>query len=195
MSVNAEGYRNESFESLETAVMETPRGRWFLEEYAKRQRSEESLAILEILRGLEKSISSTSSPVSKAAVEKPIPQEQMKFFRKDEEIFSQATVAPGPALTIVGPAPVPDMKQPAEPKGARLKIQRANATDFTDEPNLAVAMPTEPVDAPILGPEPAIEPAGLINAEPKQRIVIIRRPASEVSEIPMIDEKSSEAAG
>jgi hypothetical protein len=194
MSVNAEGYRNESFESLETAVMETPRGRWFLEEYAKRQRSEESLAILEILRGLEKSISSTSSPVSKAAVEKPIPQEQMKFFRKDEEIFSQSTVAPGPALTIVGPAPVPDMKQPAEPKGARLKIQRANATDFTDEPNLAVAMPAEPVNAPIPESEPAIEPAALINAEPKQRIVIIRRPASEVSEIPMIDEKSSEAA-
>jgi hypothetical protein len=194
MSVNAEGYRNESFESLETAVMETPRGRWFLEEYAKRQRSEESLAILEILRGLEKSISSTSSPVPKAAVEKPIPQEQMKFFRKDEEIFSQATVAPGPALTIVGPAPVPDMKQPAEPKGARLKIQRANATDFTDEPNLAVAMPAEPVNAPIPESEPAIEPAALINAEPKQRIVIIRRPASEVSEIPMIDEKSSEAA-
>jgi hypothetical protein len=195
MSVNAEGYRNESFESLETAVMETPRGRWFLEEYAKRQRSEESLAILEILRGLEKSISG-AGPVSapKSTLEKPIPQEQMKFFRKDEEIFSQATVTPGPSLSIVvGPSPAPDMKQPAEPKGAKLKIQRANATDFVDEPNLAVAMPELAETTPD-APEPIVEAAPATSAEPKQRIVIIRRPASEVSEIPMIDDKNSEVA-
>lgn len=194
MSVNAEGYRNESFESLETAVMETPRGRWFLEEYAKRQRSEESLAILEILRGLEKSISGAGpTSVPKNAVEKPIPQEQMKFFRKDEEIFSQATVTPGPSLSIVGPSPTPDMKQPAEPKGAKLKIQRANATEFADEPNLAVAMP-ELTETTHHATEPIAEATPATSTEPKQRIVIIRRPASEVSEIPMIDDKSSEAA-
>lgn len=49
MSVQSEGYRNESFESLD-AVWQTQRGRWFLEEYARRQRSAETLAILEILR-------------------------------------------------------------------------------------------------------------------------------------------------
>ena len=49
MSAQSEGYRNESFESLEAAVLETQRGRWFLEEYARRQRSAETLAILEIL--------------------------------------------------------------------------------------------------------------------------------------------------
>ncbi len=31
-------------------------------------------------------------------------------------------------------------------------------------------------------------------AEPKQRVVIIRRPASEAAEIPLMEEKSSEAA-
>jgi hypothetical protein len=31
-------------------------------------------------------------------------------------------------------------------------------------------------------------------AEPKQRVVIIRRPASEAGEIPLMEEKSSEAA-
>ena len=60
MSVQSEGYRNESFESLEAAVLETQRGRWFLEEYARRQRSAETLAILEILKKLENSITNTS---------------------------------------------------------------------------------------------------------------------------------------
>jgi hypothetical protein len=31
-------------------------------------------------------------------------------------------------------------------------------------------------------------------AEPRQRVVIIRRPASEAAEIPLLEEKSSEAA-
>ena len=60
MSAQSEGYRNESFESLEAAVLETQRGRWFLEEYARRQRSAETLAILEILKKLENSMTNTS---------------------------------------------------------------------------------------------------------------------------------------
>ena len=68
MSVQVEGYRNENFESLEAAVLETPRGRWFLEEYAKRQRSAETLAILDILKKLENSMTTSSfMPPSKSA--------------------------------------------------------------------------------------------------------------------------------
>ena len=77
MSVGVEGDRNESFESLEAAVLETSRGRWFLEEYAKRQRSTETLAILEILRKLENTITSNSMSLAPKAAEtaRPINQE------------------------------------------------------------------------------------------------------------------------
>jgi hypothetical protein len=186
MSANVEGYRNESFESLEAAVLETPRGRWFLEEYAKRQRSAETLAILDILRKLESTIANTSwSPPAKP-VEK-INTEQLKFFKKDEEIFVQPAVAAS-ALSVVAPTPAPgvEAKPVAESKGAKLKIQRLNPAEQPQEPVVAEVPEVEPVMA--AKPEPA--PV----AEAKSRVIIIRRPASEVAEIPMMDEKAPEVA-
>ena len=95
MSAQSEGYRNESFESLEAAVLETQRGRWFLEEYARRQRSAETLAILEILKKLEGSITNTSFlPTPKSPEPAPaLKTEQLKFFKQDEEIFVEPTIA------------------------------------------------------------------------------------------------------
>jgi hypothetical protein len=192
MSVNAEGYRNESFESLESAVMETPRGRWFLEEYSKRQRSEESLAILEILRGLEKSIINSGSSLNsqKAVVAKPINQEQLKFFKKDEEIFAESIVVPPPALSVVSPVAAAEVKLPTESKGAKLKIQRVNSTEMPEEPIITNMIP-DTLAPPTKDAETVADAASI---EPKQRIVIIRRPASEVSEIPMVDENKAEVA-
>ncbi len=128
MSAQSEGYRNESFESLEAAVLETQRGRWFLEEYARRQRSAETLAILEILKKLENSITNTSFlPPPKSAEPAPaLKTEQLKFFKQDEEIFVEPTIA-APALSVVSSPPKVDIAPPPEPKGAKLKIQRMPA--------------------------------------------------------------------
>jgi hypothetical protein len=199
MSVNIEGYRNESFESLEAAVMETQRGRWFLEEYAKRQRSAESLAIIDILRKLETSIAS-SSPKDMAPAN-PINPEQLKFFKKDEEMFVAPVAAP--ALKMVPPSPVTEAQPPAQHKGAKLKIQRVSADQASAErPEAEVAAEapvspekaeTPPVAEVAIQPEPAkvsAEPA----PEPRPRVVIIRRPASEAVEIPMMDEHKPEVA-
>ena len=41
-----EGLTEDDFERIEAAVMETERGRWFLQEYARRQRAAESEEIL-----------------------------------------------------------------------------------------------------------------------------------------------------
>ncbi len=188
MSVNVEGYRNESFESLESAVMETQRGRWFLEEYAKRQRSAESLAIIDILRKLETSIVS-SSPVAQEPAT-PLKPEQMKFFKKDEDIFVEPVMA-APVFTVVAPAPVGEIKPPSENRGAKLKIQRITPDHPQDE--LPVA-PTAPAQIPVPEPETLVAAAPDLPVEPKQRVVIIRRPASEVSEIPMVDENKPEVA-
>jgi hypothetical protein len=191
MSAQSEGYRNESFESLEAAVLETQRGRWFLEEYARRQRSAETLAILEILKKLENSIANSSFlPPPKSPEPAPVLKtEQLKFFKQDEEIFVEPTIA-APALSVVSSPPKVDITPPPEPKGAKLKIQRMPSSPIPEflaaEPEKPA--PTVPVEEPkaSFAPQPA--------AEPKQRVVIIRRPASEAAEIPLMEEKSSEAA-
>jgi len=193
MSVQSEGYRNESFESLEAAVLETQRGRWFLEEYARRQRSAETLAILEILKKLEGSITNTSFlPPPKSAEPAPaLKTEQLKFFKQDEEIFVEPTIA-APALSVVSSPPKVDPAPPPESKGAKLKIQRMPAVAMP-EADFMAAEPESPAPTTlILEPQASVAP--LPAAEPKQRVVIIRRPASEAGEIPLMEEKSSDAA-
>jgi hypothetical protein len=192
MSVQSEGYRNESFESLEAAVLETQRGRWFLEEYARRQRSAETLAILEILKKLENSMTNSSFlPPAKSPEPTPaLKTEQLKFFKQDEEIFVEPTIA-APVLSVVNSPPKLDPVPPPEPKGAKLKIQRMPTTAMLDEvaaPEPEMPAFTSPVQEPVASDAP--QPA----AEPRQRVVIIRRPASEAAEIPLLEEKSSEAA-
>jgi hypothetical protein len=193
MSVQGEGYRNESFESLEAAVLETQRGRWFLEEYARRQRSAETLAIFEILKKLEGSITNTSFlPPPKGAEPAPaLKTEQLKFFKQDEEIFVEPTIA-APPLSVVSSPPKVDIAPPPEPKGAKLKIQRVPAAAMPDEEFMAAesAKPASP--APMQETKVSFAPQP--SAEPKQRVVIVRRPASEATEIPLMEEKSSEAA-
>jgi hypothetical protein len=46
----------EQYEAIENAVMETPRGRWFLSEYAKRHRNADTEALLAAMAKLEKAI-------------------------------------------------------------------------------------------------------------------------------------------
>ena len=191
MSVQVEGYRNESFESLESAVLETSRGRWFLEEYARRQRSAETLAILEILKKLENSVTNNSFlPAPKGAEPaQPMKTEQLKFFRQDEEIFVEPAVI-APNLTVVKSAPQMEIKLPTESKGAKLKIQRLHSPE---EPTTAFVEPEKP-DFTAAAHEPVASVAPPPAIEPKQRVVIIRRPASEATEIPLLEENKSEAA-
>ena len=193
MSVQVEGYRNESFESLEAAVMETSRGRWFLEEYARRQRSAETLAILEILKKLENSITNNSFlPAPKSAEPaQALKTEQLKFFKQDEEIFVEPAII-APSLSVVSSAPKADVIQPTEPKGAKLKIQRLQPSQSPEE---TVTVKPEKLAAPVAAPEPVASVAPPPSAaEPKQRVVIIRRPASEANEIPLMEDSKSEAA-
>jgi hypothetical protein len=193
MSANVEGYRNESFESLEAAVLETQRGRWFLEEYAKRQRSAETLAILDILHKLENAVVNTSTSPETKPIEK-ISTEQLKFFKRDEEIFVEPTLAT-PALSVVSPTPNPapapnvEAKPITESKGAKLKIQRLTPS-LEPEKHVVAEIPEIVAAELVATAKPEAAPA----SEPKSRVIIIRRPASEVAEIPMMDEKAPEVA-
>lgn len=49
-------FGSEDFDAIEAAVLETARGRWFLREYAKRNRNADTEAVLAALRDLERTI-------------------------------------------------------------------------------------------------------------------------------------------
>jgi chemotaxis regulatin CheY-phosphate phosphatase CheZ len=55
------------FEAIEAAVMETDRGRWFLSEYARRNRNADTTLLLDAIAKLERSIPKAASPGAPAA--------------------------------------------------------------------------------------------------------------------------------
>gem|GEM_PF-1264942 len=57
------GLSEQDFETIEDAVMETARGRWFLREYARRMRSADTNRLLEALARIERSVSGQSAPL------------------------------------------------------------------------------------------------------------------------------------
>jgi hypothetical protein len=50
------------YEAIELAVMETDRGRWFLSEYAKRNRHADTQVLLTALSRIEKSVAAHREP-------------------------------------------------------------------------------------------------------------------------------------
>ena len=59
----------EDYERIEAAVMETERGRWFLLEFARRQRAAETRELLEAIARLERSVAGASAaPAQKPAI-------------------------------------------------------------------------------------------------------------------------------
>lgn len=200
----------EDFEAIREAVMETPRGRWFLAEFTERLRNSETATMLDSMKRLETAVSTnhdqlmlrlaealTREPGPAAAAQRPqadLAPKHMKYFRQDEEIFE-----PAPQARI---SAVPEPAKPAIQKGARLIIHRtgeppaadadggqANAEESAPAP---VAIPSHPF---ISAPEPLIPPvdaapakpveASEAEAAPKRRIVIIRHKPGEDIDVPM----------
>jgi hypothetical protein len=148
------------FERIREAVMETPRGRWFLNEYASRLRSTETSAMLDSMKRLESSLSASHdalmSRLADALTREPAPghvsapqadlaPKHMKFFKQDEEIFE-----PAPQTTI---ATVKESPKPEVPKGAKLIIRRTTETQSSVEVTAEAASipaPFEPPAQPVL---------------------------------------------
>jgi hypothetical protein len=148
----------EDFDAIREAVMETARGRWFLDQYAARLRAAETQGLVAGMKRLETALSSNhdalmarlaaaldSSPATPRAttVEPALAPRHMKYFRKDEDIFE-----PAPHAQI---AAVPDLSL-----------------------------------LPDLPPEPAHAPEA--EAQQKRRIVIIRHKPGEQIDVPLADE-------
>ncbi|MGQ0486233.1 MAG: hypothetical protein ACT4SY_12880 [Hyphomicrobiales bacterium] len=143
------------YDAIERAVMETPRGRWFLAQRDQRQRMGETQRILDALKKLEGVLAAIPAhPPPADGGEAPAPalaaaataaqalsMKNLKYFKQDEAVFAPAA--------------------PAAPKLAAVET----------------AKPAEP-EIP-LAPMPATPESG-----DKRRIVIIRRAATEPMDVP-----------
>lgn len=179
----AGGLRPQDFESIRDAVMETPRGRWFLNEFASRLRSTETVGLLNSMKRLETAVSSNhdalmsrlaealtrdAAPASPSPPQADLAPKHMKFFKQDEEIFEPAPQAQIAAVPdAVKPAPKPEV-----PKGARVVIRRSTETveatiqpepakadvPAAAEPVMAEALPSpQPASVADILPDPALE--------------------------------------
>ena len=193
----------ENFEAVEQAVLESPRGRWFLAEYSSRLRARETAAVVDQVKSLEAAVSANHDAImnrlaqalaqpAQTAMPAPVSPapdlapKHMKYFKQDEEIFE---AAPQATIAVVKPA-----APPPENKGAKLTITRVSS------PSVAVETPPEPVKPPAsaveskaVEPPVAAAPEPAAEAPPKRRIVIIRHKPGEEIDVPL--ENEMQAAG
>ncbi len=196
------GLTAQDFEAIHEAVMETPRGRWFLNEFASRLRSTETSGMLDSMRRLETAVSASHDALMSrlaqalaneaAAPPRASPQsdlvpKHMKFFKQDEEIFEPA---PQAQIAAVAPATKPDIA-----RGAKVVIRRATevappAGQQQAEPEpepvqeTAATIP-ETAPSPVQSSLPEAVPAPQAEAPPKRRIVIIRHKPGEEIDVPL----------
>ncbi|MBV1707344.1 MAG: hypothetical protein KGQ37_09085 [Hyphomicrobiales bacterium] len=83
------------YEAIEAAVMETERGRWFLAEYARRQRSAEMAELRALLAQIDAKLPSGARPTP-PAVEAPPPALRIEV--------AGAPPVPAPPLRLQKPA-------------------------------------------------------------------------------------------
>src|SRR5580704_16610677 len=64
ISARASQPREEDYEAISDAFMETSRGRWFLTEYAKRNRNADTRMVLDAVERIEENLNAQKQPVS-----------------------------------------------------------------------------------------------------------------------------------
>jgi hypothetical protein len=136
------GLDPDDFDAIREAVMETPRGRWFLDEFSTRLRGAETSRLHDSMRRLETVIATNHDEVlsrlatvlrtppgdeddaASPAREQPdsrLAPRHMKYFRADEDLFEpapEATIAAVPRLLDMLPL------EPEAPSRARIVITR-----------------------------------------------------------------------
>lgn len=144
------GLDPEDFDMIREAVMETPRGRWFLDEFSTRLRRAENSSLQDSMRRLETAIASNHDEVMsrlasvlksgeepepapfRAEAETRLAPRHMRYYRADEEIFEpapEATIAAVPRLLDMLPP-----EEPAPPRRRRIILTRHKPGEPFDVP-------------------------------------------------------------
>ncbi|HEX4762308.1 MAG TPA: hypothetical protein VFU87_05905 [Sphingomicrobium sp.] len=188
---------SETYETIEKAVMETERGRWFLAEHARRQRSADTSGILESLKRLESLlVPSASSPIrppddaldymQSAARELLSRSDALRRIadRLENQEIQAALAGEADAVRLVAlnhdlfRHRFATLGKPAAPTADQLKYFADDEEEFED---------SAPRPAPVLRTVPPVQ---LVTEAPpaKNRIVIIRHAAGEEPVIPLQNE-------
>jgi hypothetical protein len=102
MSARAAEPNEQDYDAIREAFMETARGRWFLGEYAKRNRNADTRMVLDAVAKIEESLAAQRQPV----VEDRLPEALVAIRRAIEEAEGAASKAFDPAAIAASLAPV-----------------------------------------------------------------------------------------
>jgi hypothetical protein len=103
MSARAAEPNEQDYDAIREAFMETARGRWFLGEYAKRNRNADTRMVLDAVAKIEETLAAQRQPV----VEDRLPEALVAIRRAVEDAESAAAKAFDPAAFEASLAPIP----------------------------------------------------------------------------------------
>ncbi|MET4070021.1 hypothetical protein ABID58_004825 [Bradyrhizobium sp. S3.2.6] len=103
MSARAAEPNEQDYDAIREAFMETARGRWFLGEYAKRNRNADTSMVLDAVAKIEETLAAQRQPV----VEDRLPEALVAIRRAVEDAESAAGKAFDPAVLEASLAPIP----------------------------------------------------------------------------------------
>lgn len=103
MSARAAEPNEQDYDAIREAFMETARGRWFLGEYAKRNRNADTAMVLDAVAKIEETLAAQRQPV----VEDRLPEALVAIRRAIEDAESAAAKAFDPAALEASLAPIP----------------------------------------------------------------------------------------
>lgn len=202
----------ENFEAIETAVLESRRGRWFLAEYARRQHSAETATLLAAIARLEHAV---AHPQTEHGVARRLEAACREIAGRSDALrkiaegagleLGQRLESEADALRVLALGhdllrqrlEASDIVEASRPEpgltSTQLKFFAGDEDLFEAANELAAVEPAElapneqPAVAPVLEPEPPSLPPLQPTSEavPKNRIVIIRYPAGEPPVIPL----------
>ena len=213
-----DGYTQKDFETIEAAVLESPRGRWFLSEYTRRNRAADTLMLLEAIAKLERGIAEHSpDQVSEelAAGLQGLSQSiglTLEAIMQSDDVWGAALDLPqGMADDVLigrmrnSVEQLSDVKRRVDgllagrPSGGAADGEPALTAEsnsffegdealFEAVPEAGAAPSPANVQKAVRGVPAAPPLASRPKAEPKDRIVFIRRASSEETSIPLTDE-------
>ncbi|MET0483595.1 MAG: hypothetical protein ABWZ27_11850 [Aestuariivirgaceae bacterium] len=184
---------NESdYEEIESAVMESPRGRWFLAEYSRRRGLDSVTELMDAMRRIEAAIREHAVPSplpyppydgigSRPAVRPAIPVGDAD---KRAEAIAQFNQIQAGLKSIVPASPQQDNHRPSE----SVTIDARHLRYFIEDEEL-FAPPAKPAS----GLPVVTSMTGALKE--RKRIIVIRRASSRDTAIPLADERRSEDEG
>ncbi|MBH5368801.1 hypothetical protein [Bradyrhizobium glycinis] len=103
MSARAAAPNEQDYEAIREAFMETARGRWFLGEYAKRNRNADTSMVLDAVARIEETLAAQRQPV----VEDRLPEALVEIRRaiREAETIAFAAFDPGAIEACLAPIP------------------------------------------------------------------------------------------